>query len=206
VGRGYGYWTLLIPPNSTRTITIQLRPITLPPLLYEEDCMSAATTANGRVYKYDFNDLAPVAIYFKHGPKEYVLREASEDIIVKYQNIQIGAARMAEGKVVGISGLADAEPALVAGCVFEVIYASDGTVRSEKPMTIQEIRTWPHRIVKPLFNDIKEMNGLNEEDNIEVLEARIKNDQERLTRLKSGKDDESSMAKNLQSGTTDTSN
>jgi hypothetical protein len=145
------------------------------------------SSSDNGTYDFDFSSLEPIVKTIKHrNGKVYFLKEADEDLVCKWQNMHVAAAKMADGKVVGVSGVADAEPVLVAGCLKEVIYASDGTVKQEKVVTVQEVRSWSHKIIKPLFEEAKRISGLDDNETPEFLEAQIKNFQDKLNRVKGG--------------------
>lgn len=142
--------------------------------------------SNGHSSKFDpivLEDLEPIRISVTIGKKKYVLREASEDAACKYRNASTNCARMDNGRVTGISGpIADVEPILVSLCLFEVY--EHQREQKERPVTLQQVRSWPARNVKPLFDRIIEISGLREEEDVEALERRIETDRERLASLR----------------------
>ncbi len=140
-----------------------------------------------------FDDLEPIKIPVFIGTKEYVLREASADAAVKYRNAGTKAARMQDGKLVGLDGVADVVLLLVCGCLFEV--KEIGGNRVEGPVSPVWLRTLPYRIVKPLFDRAKAISkGLEDEDTVETLDAQIKDLTERRDKLAALSDDEKEVA------------
>ena len=131
------------------------------------------------------DDLEPISIPFIFKSKNYVLREASEDAAVKYRNaVQRSLRTNQEGNVVGIDGMADAEPLLVSLCVFEVNPA--GSKAPEGPVSLSWVRSLPSRFAKRLFAKARDISELSE-DTEETLEKQINLLQRRLARLREGK-------------------
>ena len=88
------------------------------------------------------------------GDKKFVLREASSGAATRYRNALLDCATMGpEGKPSKLSGMASVEPLLVSLCLFE----EDG-----KPVPLAEIERWPSKIVKRLFNRVKDVSDLDE--------------------------------------------
>lgn len=122
----------------------------------------------------DFSDIDPIQLVVKIGEFKYILREASADAAVKYRNIAIGASRFEEGKIVSISGAADAEPLLVSCCLFLLKPDEKGTTvimedgkpvkYSEYPVPVSTVRTWSNRIVGPLYKKVKEISELDRDE------------------------------------------
>lgn len=115
----------------------------------------------------EFDSLAPIEVPATIAGKQYLLREASEDAACKYRNAAMRAARFNDrGKVSSIEGVADVEPLLVSLCLFEL--TGDGkchlghTVPGERPVPIDELRRWPAKRVKTLFERIKDISDLGE--------------------------------------------
>ena len=141
--------------------------------------------------EFDFGDLAPKEIPVKVGAKEYVLREPSGDAAVKYRNAVMKSTKFtAEGKPTGIDGLADAEPLLVALCLFEKGKDKDGNAMFTK-VSVDMVRAWPARIQKKLFAKAQEMGDLLEKETQEVLEKRFKDTARTLVGLSDDMDEKS---------------
>lgn len=140
-------------------------------------------------------DLAVTEIPVELGERKYVLREASEGAACQFRNAITKAAKMADGKVVGIENIGDVEPLLVSLCLFEVL-PDGGTKNIGVP--IQVVRGWPARVVKQLFAKAKEISELDEAaETEEAIEQQIARLQERLNAMR--------LPKNAQSATPDTS-
>lgn len=147
----------------------------------------------------DFTDLEPVSRSVKYKEKQYVLREASADAAAKYRNQGLRGARFSEGKMVGMGDVADLQPYLVSLCLWELVGAAkedsaetvsaarekNGTV--EKPVDLKVIRTWPERMVKEMFNWVKDVSMLDEEETEEVLNKRLQDTQKKLDEIKAKK-------------------
>jgi hypothetical protein len=150
-------------------------------------------------------DLEPIEIPIKIGGKSYILREASEGAAVGYRNLVMKAARMSEGKIVGIDGAADVEPYLVSQCVFET--DREGRVRQIGDrlvnVHINTVRSWPSRVVTPLFDKIKEISDLDRETKPETKEQLLKQLEEIQNKLQ--KLEEADPTPDSSEPTTDTS-
>ena len=106
-----------------------------------------------------------IEIPIKVGDKDYVLREASGDAAAKWRNAMFAGAKLgANGKPESVHNMADTEPLLVSLCLFDA--------ENNKPVSLQTVRSWPSRIITPLFNKAVEISDLGEDDESEV----VKND------------------------------
>lgn len=147
-----------------------------------------------RFIEKDYGDLEPQEYHFKFRGKSYVLREASADAGVKYQNKQLAASKLGtDGKAYLGEGFADSQPYLVSLCLFEKTVVN-GDV-SERPVMGSLVRSWPNKLVKELFETAKEMSGLNEKDTEDSLVKEIADRQVKLDAIRSGRVEEE--AKNV---------
>ncbi len=104
-----------------------------------------------------FDSLDRIVVPVKIGNRNFKLYDASEDAAVKFQNIASRAVKFTAGEMSGIEGVANVEPLLVSMCLWEV---KDG---QELPIAEGEIRKWPSRVVKPLFDRVKKISGMDDE-------------------------------------------
>lgn len=125
-------------------------------------------------------DLEPKSVRVTLAGEPYLLREASEDAACRFHNAAMRAAKMSDGKVTGVDGVADSEPILVAGCLFKLVKVKGRDV--EQPVSLQFVRDLPARVVKPLFERAKRISGLDEEPE-SVLRKRIAEDTKKLDEL-----------------------
>src|SRR5690606_9047229 len=88
------------------------------PPIAENSIMSSGYSA-AKDHGLDFDDLTPIELPVKYKGKNYVLREADEGAATQYRNLTIKAARMEDGKITGMDGVADAEPFLISLCLYE---------------------------------------------------------------------------------------
>lgn len=116
-------------------------------------------------------DLQPVRVPVTYRGRRFVLTE-SGDAVVKYRNASISAARMRDGKVVGLSGAADAEPILVAGCLFENA-DPDLLPRADRPVSPAFVRGLPSRLTAKLFDRAREINGIKDEETVTKIDDQI---------------------------------
>ncbi len=115
----------------------------------------------------DFSDLSPQEEQVIIATNKCVIREASADAVIKYRRAILRAGKLqtdpvtGEDKFVTDGGIADAEPVLVAACLF---FSEDGTVPRgqgglpDKSQLVPEeiIRAWPSHVMTRLFNWIKQ--------------------------------------------------
>src|SRR5438105_4562515 len=109
---------------------------------------------------FDFADITPVVV----GPftilgKQYVLKEPSGDIACKYRNAMLACTELGpDGRTPKrIHGMADTEPLLVSGCLFRLDQHS-----KEHAVLVTEVRAFPDRIVKALYQKAKDIGGLDQ--------------------------------------------
>lgn len=110
------------------------------------------------VEKMVFNDLAPVEVEVEIERDQYVLREPSEGAAVKYRNAALRAARMVDGKVTGMDGLADAEPLLVSLCLFK----TNGN-GARVPVSLDFVMSLKPKVVRALYERVKQIGGMDDE-------------------------------------------
>jgi len=104
----------------------------------------------------DFGDITPIEVKVRIQGKNYVLREASEAVTCRYRNAQVRCAHVApDGKATKVEGpIADTEPLLVSLCLFEEDTGA--------PVDQKVIMQWPSRVVRQLFDKVKEISDLDE--------------------------------------------
>lgn len=105
-------------------------------------------------------DLAPQEFKFTLNKKKYVLREAPADAGRRWRNANLAGATMKDGRVTVPDSMADSETILVQGCVKEQF----GDPIRERDVTLSQIREWPDRVTRNLFERAKKMSGLDKED------------------------------------------
>lgn len=130
--------------------------------------------------EFDFNDLTPVLKVVRYMGKKYFAQEASEGAAVAYRNASLKAAKMADGKVIGMEGAADVEPLLVHLCLFKTNDAGEKTIEN---VSLAEVRTWPSRIIRPIFDWIKEVSQLNEAETADGIKKQIAKLQQQLSTM-----------------------
>ena len=139
--------------------------------------------SNGLSGGFDFDDVTPIEVRFElkvGGTKHhFLMREASEETSIRYQNAQMAGARFTGERVIPtVDAVVSAGTLLLSLCMFEVIAGE------ERKVDLNTIRTWPTRIVSKLVERIKKISGLNpEEDNEEFLTKQLKETQEKLDTL-----------------------
>jgi hypothetical protein len=138
------------------------------------------TSSSALVFNDD--DLTLVEVPVKIRNEDYILKEADGNVACQYRNASTRCARMNDGKVTGVDGVADVEPFLVSLCLFKVL-----STGARVPVDVKVVRSWPSRIIKPLFDRAKEISKLDEDDSEVSLTEQIKKLNERLTKLRESK-------------------
>lgn len=105
-----------------------------------------------------FDEIDLIAVPVRIGGEDYVLREATSDAAGKYHDAIIKSTRMSDGKITGSDGLGGVEALLVSLCLFK------RTGKEESAVPLTEVRRWPSRVVKPLFDRVKEISELDAKD------------------------------------------
>lgn len=161
----------------------------------------------------EFNDIKPIAKKIGIDGVVYFLLEASEDVAVTFRNAAFRGARFSEGKIAGIDNPADMEPLLVSMCLCYSDDMPDGVGGTKKTIRLKQIRrpgmtqpvevpdtvpiqvikSWPSRVVKPIFDLAKKISHLDDADGdtVEGLNKQILELQEKRQKLLEGKTPES---------------
>ena len=105
-----------------------------------------------------FDEVELIAVPVRIGQEDLVLREATAEAAGKYHDAIIKSTRMADGKITGSDGLGGVEPLLVSLCLFRK------TGKEEVAVPLAEVRRWPARVVKQLFERVKEISELDAKD------------------------------------------
>ncbi len=144
---------------------------------------------------FDDMDIAPREVEFKLGGVQHVLKEASADAARRYRNTAVKAAKMSDGKVTGLDGVADVEPLLVSLCLFK------REEKGDKPIKLDDVLKMPSRVTKRMFERAKEISDLDEGADEESLRKQIAALQQQLDKVVAAKE----TVKNGQSGATTSS-
>lgn len=146
----------------------------------------------------NLDDLEPITINTQYLGRSYVIKEASGDVVARWKNMMAKEVRMRDGSVVGLNNVADFEPILVSMCLFE------NTGSQEKPVPVVVIRSWPNRVVTRIFETVKSISGLDDDNNVESLDKKIKDLQDKRAALLRARGDgeEQDSEKNEQPPTT----
>ncbi len=128
----------------------------------------------------DLGDLTPAVVPVRLGGEDYVLREASGAVAVMYRNKQLAATRIKDGKFDGVGNAADAEPYLVSLCLFKLV---DGVEHAVRESTV---RAWRQSVQTVLFERVKRISGMDEEETEESLERQLGEVQRKLDRVRQG--------------------
>ena len=111
----------------------------------------------------DFNDMQTIEIPVKYADKSYILREATGAASAQYRNAMMDCTKLgADGKPTIIKGLANIEALLVSLCLRD----NDG-----KRVPIDEVNSWPSRVVKVLYEKVQVISGLKEEEEIPLEDS-----------------------------------
>jgi hypothetical protein len=146
--------------------------------------MNPSPNGRGEFAPLDFSDLTPIEFPFSYKGKKYVLCEASADAASKYRNALLKNAKPGpDGRLASYGEMAEAELVLVAGCLFEAYPDKDGAEK-RRPVTVQQLREFPNRVTKPLFERAQKISELMpEKETREVLLKRISEASKKLNEL-----------------------
>lgn len=137
----------------------------------------------------DFGDLEPIRIPVRYRGVDYVLKEATNDAIVKYRNAVFKAARVGQdGKIAAWEGIADCEPLLVSMCLFKLV-DKDGKGQPLNPVqevvvSLNAVRNFPNEMVTKLYETAKLISKVEDDDSEEGLVKRIQAMQKRLAEVR----------------------
>ena len=113
------------------------------------------STIVNRPFTIDLGDISLAEVNFKIGDNEFILKEASGEAACAYRNAILRSTELGpDGRPSKLSNLADTEPLLVSLCLFNI----DG-----RRISVNDVKKWPNRIVKKLFDKAKEISELGEE-------------------------------------------
>lgn len=133
----------------------------------------------------NFDSAEPVSIPVTIAGEKYLLREASESVATEYRNAQLMAMQVnesAEGnKIARVGRVIDTESMLVSKCLFK-IEELDGK-ETEKPVPLQQVKNWPHRISHKLFKTAEQISNLGKEETREELIKQKKDIDSKLKKL-----------------------
>lgn len=142
----------------------------------------------------DLGDLEPIQVPVRCGDRAYVLMEGDEAAVTAWRNIRMACTRVTPtGETYWTDGIANAQPALIAGCLYRGKWSDDKkeisllVTKAGKPVKIDEseVRSLTHAHAKKLYEKALEITGLNsEDDTVESLEKQIEILQKRLEDLR----------------------
>ncbi len=131
--------------------------------------------------------------------KECILREASGDAVINYNNARSSAMKYnKDGNISGTVNISDVIPLLISSCMMAIERGADGSITNETPIQITELRSWPNRVVKSLFKKVREISDIDDDSKVSLLEQRAEID-EQLKTL----EEEEEKVKNLERDMTD---
>lgn len=139
------------------------------------------------VDQFDFDSrgsLEPATLPVTYNGVKYVIREASEEAVIAYRSTMSRGTTIEEGVVNISEGVSAADCVLVAYCLYKV--------DSPAHVDAQLVRAWPHRVVKPLYEWVKKVSDMDEDDTVEKLDKQIS----RLQRKRDTLDKKESVSKN----------
>ena len=135
-------------------------------------------------FQYETSALRSEEVVIKDGPQKgrYVIFEADGAVARAYQEKSLAGAKLGrKGNVESLAGLAGLDHYLLSKTLMR--HVDD---HLEK-MTIPEVQQLPSRILKDLFNWVKEVSALNEkEETLEEMKDRRDDLNERIEELEKG--------------------
>lgn len=127
-----------------------------------------------------YDDIVPREVKVRIGPARYVLREGGGDVVAKFKNAQMRAARASTNGVVYMDGMADTESLLVSLCLYRA--DDEGNLRLNKKgdpdpaflVSQEAVKKFTNKVISDLYERAKALAGLNEEEETEeALERRL---------------------------------
>lgn len=117
--------------------------------------------------EFNFDDLTPQSVPVRYQGSKYILHEADADAAAKFRNLALRNIKLTKDGSIDsdLGGMADLEPYLVSLCLYEIVEGK----QAAHPVPLAVIRSWPSRIIKPLFMWVKENSGLDEKDTRDAL-------------------------------------
>lgn len=94
--------------------------------------------------------------------KHYVLKKANGAAVAAFRNALLAGAKIQGDKIVGMGNIADAEPVLVAACLREIVYDSNGKKIQDLAVHPPTVLSWDYSIVQELFTEIKKISDLKD--------------------------------------------
>lgn len=141
-----------------------------------------------------FDSIAPqeIDVEIPSGPngaiEDYILQEPTADAGVRYKDNCARATRMEDGKLVGFSGMGEAEIQLVADCLFKRV-PRDNDVDELQPVGRAAVGRWPDKVFRTLFDMLEKMSpGLRGRETPESLDKKITELQTRRRAMSNGED------------------
>lgn len=160
---------------------------------------------NVEVMEFEDQELAEVLV--KIGSTRYILQEANGDIVVQHRNTVLAYTKYTnEGSVASLSGIASAEPLLISKCLYTTVPVDkdkpDGPVVKDKLVGLEFVNNLRHRTMKNLFNRLKEISEMNDDESLEALEKQRDELNKKIAEIKRSEEE----VKNSPSGITGGSN
>jgi hypothetical protein len=124
---------------------------------------------------------------FKIGTHLFVLKEATEAAHIDYRDTMMRSMRASESKtgekIATVTGGSDAESVLIMRCLFRrTENTNGGTTDAQVPLDF--VRALPRRITSKLYAKVREISGMDEEQETEeFLTKRIESDRAKLETL-----------------------
>jgi len=144
-----------------------------------------------QVQQFDFDNLEVIKFPVKYRGNWYVGIEANGETGQRYHNANFAAVRaLREGQAGEDKGLADVELMLVGRCLYTAsqVEPNQGEffewggepiwLEIDKAVGREVVKSWPVRVIKPLYQKLKEISQLSESENTS-LES-LKNQREEL--------------------------
>jgi hypothetical protein len=114
----------------------------------------------------DYADLKPREVQVNNlFGKNYLLKEGTAGAVTEYRNAISKSTKIsADGTILQQANF-EVEPLLVSLCIFEIENNNGQT--SLKPVSLDTVRAWPHRVQQELYERAEAMTGLGMEGSTE---------------------------------------
>lgn len=149
--------------------------------------------------------LKPAEELFELDGRRFVIRQALAGAVAAQKDFMYGQAELdAQGRIKSMRGFVEADLVLLSMCLWEYYEGPvQGQQQKERPVPLQEIKSWPTTVTDPLVAWVKEHSDLTPDETKESLEQQRHQIDVKLAALSNGHAPGlEEQAKNLPSATT----
>lgn len=150
----------------------------------------------------EFEDEELTEVQVKIGSTRFILQEANGDIVIQHRNNVLSYTKLnSEGGIASFSGIASAEPILISKCLYTTVPVDkdhpEGPVVKGGLAGLAFVNNLRHRTMKQLFNRLKEISDMNDDESVEILKKQREELDKKITEMEASEE----RIKNSQSDT-----